>query len=224
MGVWYNVIAYAEDDGILLKNIKLLTLHRNQLTTGKRITPIAQLRCVGGSAEAHAPQIRVVQCFNIGFDGTTQLWHCLTEIEQNVVLERVTVSCEGYHYPDDPIVLIGSCGLTYSLEYAVARLDRYDNQNEPITRNRPDDANMAIVFFATMYITLSGLVFIVLACISKKPGELHHTESQWPVYGAPILSHRESVINRYTRQSMLQPTSSHQQENISRSLATTKGR
>ena len=29
---------------------------------------------------------------------------------------KISVSCEGYDYPDDPYVLAGSCGLDYTID------------------------------------------------------------------------------------------------------------
>lgn len=113
------IIASNHNDAVLLKNIEVLTLYKNQMTTGKRTAPVAQLMCVGGAAQHLAQEkVEIVQCYNKGFDGRSQAWECVTEIDKSLKLGQVTVSCEGYHYPDDPQVLVGSCALEYFLEFS----------------------------------------------------------------------------------------------------------
>lgn len=53
---------------VRLEDVKVLTLKHGQMTTGRRSSPVPQLRCVGGSARCEfAP--KVVQCYNKGSDG-----------------------------------------------------------------------------------------------------------------------------------------------------------
>jgi len=55
-------------DKVLLRDVGALTLRHGAMTTGRRSSPVAQLKCVGGSAAgAFTPQ--VVQCKNAGWDG-----------------------------------------------------------------------------------------------------------------------------------------------------------
>jgi hypothetical protein len=53
----------------------------------------------------------------MGFDGKDYTWKCQSELPENLKLGKVTVSCEGYDNPDDSHVLVGSCGLKYTLNY-----------------------------------------------------------------------------------------------------------
>jgi len=44
-------------------------------------------------------------------------WACSADMPAGYSFGRISVSCEGYDYPDDPYVLRGSCGLEYELRY-----------------------------------------------------------------------------------------------------------
>ena len=81
------------------------------MTIGRRSSPVPQLSCVGGTAGCHAFQPRVVQCQNMGSDGSDIQWECKTDMDNKYRFGRIQVSCEGYEYPDDPYVLKGSCGV-----------------------------------------------------------------------------------------------------------------
>lgn len=106
-------------DAIHLKDIQVLTLERGKMTTGRRSSPVKQLDCIGGPASKHYNDVKVIQCINKGFDGSSVNWKCEAhDIPKTIKLGTVsTVTCEGYDYSDDPRVLIGSCGLEYELEY-----------------------------------------------------------------------------------------------------------
>lgn len=58
---------------------------------------------------------KVVQCYNRGSDGDDVQWECKTDIDNAYRFGKISVSCEGYSYPDDPYVLKGSCGVCYRL-------------------------------------------------------------------------------------------------------------
>lgn len=100
---------------VLLRDIQVLTLKSGQMTTGRRSSPVPQLKCVGGSAQGQFnPQ--VVQCYNRGWDGMDVQWECKTDMDNLYRFGSVEVVCEGYDYPDDPYITKGSCGLEYTLE------------------------------------------------------------------------------------------------------------
>jgi len=100
---------------VLLRDVQVLTLKSGQMTTGRRSSPVPQLKCVGGSAQGHFnPQ--AVQCYNRGFDGQDVQWECKADMDNLYRFGSVEVICEGYDYPDDPYILKGSCGLEYTLE------------------------------------------------------------------------------------------------------------
>ncbi|KAJ1358653.1 hypothetical protein KIN20_017131 [Parelaphostrongylus tenuis] len=105
------------DERVLLRDVNTITLREGQYTTGRRVAAVPQLRCVGGGA-CYKYQPRVVQCVKQGFDGIDYQWKCTADMPRQYKFGMVTVTCEGYDYPDDPYILRGSCGLEYELENA----------------------------------------------------------------------------------------------------------
>jgi len=101
---------------IELSELKVLTLYKDQMTTGRRNYPINQLKCIGGSAGCHSFIPDVVQCYNRGSDGYDVQWECKAEMDFSYKFGQTIVSCEGYEYPDDPYILKGSCGMEYTIE------------------------------------------------------------------------------------------------------------
>ncbi|XP_061419625.1 store-operated calcium entry-associated regulatory factor [Lethenteron reissneri] len=100
------------NDRLLLRDVSALTLHTGRMTAGRRSAAVPQLRCVGGCS-SFTPD--VVQCLNRGHDGVDVQWECKADMDSSYRFGSISVSCEGYDYPDDPYVLRGSCGLEYSL-------------------------------------------------------------------------------------------------------------
>ena len=39
-------------------------------------------------------------------------WKCDADLDSKYRFGRVEVLCEGYEYPDDPYILVGSCGVS----------------------------------------------------------------------------------------------------------------
>lgn len=61
----------------------------------------------------------MVECENAGFDRDKNRfnWKCHAEISDRVRFSHVEVICEGYDYPEDDYILLGSCGLEFTLDY-----------------------------------------------------------------------------------------------------------
>jgi len=102
---------------IQLKDVNVITLQKGAYTAGRRSQSIPQLNCVGGTAKSQANRVNTVQCYNKGFNGRDYDWECKSQLDDTLRLGRSSVSCEGYSYPNDPYILVGSCGLEYELEY-----------------------------------------------------------------------------------------------------------
>ncbi|CAJ0753050.1 11826_t:CDS:2, partial [Entrophospora sp. SA101] len=119
---------------VLLKEIKALTLHRDQYTTGRRVSPIKQIECVNGDA-CHVYRPDVIQCINVDVN-----WRCEAELPNYIKFGSLSVICEGYDYPDDSYVLKGSCGLKYSFYYK-------DYSNYPDHKINSDDDKFIEEFF-----------------------------------------------------------------------------
>jgi len=99
-------------DSIPISDVQALTLQEGRLTTGRRSSPISQLSCAGGHC---AKRPAAVRCVNAGSDGVDAQWDCTAELDSTVKFGQLDVQCEGFDYPDDPSILVGSCGLTYTL-------------------------------------------------------------------------------------------------------------
>nr|XP_055190872.1 store-operated calcium entry-associated regulatory factor isoform X2 [Nyctereutes procyonoides] len=136
-------LGWNDPDRILLRDIKALTLHHDRYTTSRRLDPIPQLKCVGGTAGCDSYTPKVIQCQNKGWDGydvqkwgtsLAQLvehvvldfgivrfrphaWECKTDLDIAYKFGKTMVSCEGYEFSEDQYVLRGSCGLEYNLDY-----------------------------------------------------------------------------------------------------------
>tara|TARA_B110001469_G_C9639359_1_gene321246 strand:+ start:378 stop:974 length:597 start_codon:yes stop_codon:yes gene_type:complete len=98
----------------LLSETQSLTLTTGRMTTSRRSYSISQLACVGGPCR-HSPNI--IQCTNKGTDGYDIQWECKGEMDEHYKFGILDVVCEGYDYPTDPYILVGSCGLEYTIEY-----------------------------------------------------------------------------------------------------------
>ncbi|KAF4551015.1 Hypothetical protein D9617_15g043690 [Elsinoe fawcettii] len=106
-------------DVILLSKVKTVTFRNGKQTTHRRVSPIPQLRCVGGNAKKWAHEhVDAVRCRNVGsdYDVNDVQWTCEANLPEEFKLGSTEVVCEGYDSPDDPYVLKGSCGLEYRLQ------------------------------------------------------------------------------------------------------------
>ncbi|ODM92556.1 Store-operated calcium entry-associated regulatory factor, partial [Orchesella cincta] len=100
-------------DKVKLRDVQVLTLYSESMTSGRRSSPVPHLRCVGGGASCgYTP--KVVQCYNRGSNGED--WECKADLDSGYKFGRISVTCEGYDYPADPYILKGSCGLEYTLD------------------------------------------------------------------------------------------------------------
>jgi len=169
----------------------VITLQKHEYTRGRRVSPIPQLQCVGGSAQNRLEFLpSTVQCQQVAHSGQ---WKCEAELDQSVKFGKISVSCEGYDYPDDPYVLRDSCGLKYELEYTnlgrenLKRSQYQQQQYSSGYHSSPhyyvdDTASTAgsILLFVIMIFVFVG---ILRACVGS-----HHVHSPGvgsvPAYGS----------------------------------------
>jgi len=144
-----TVLAVAANQAVLLRDVTSITLYRGQQTTGRRSSPVPQLQCVGGTAAGKFSP-KVVQCYNRGFDGRNPQWECTSELPLDYQFGKISVSCEGYEFPEDPYILAGSCGLKYELDYSTsgARKGAYS------TTGKEGTNYMSIIYFV-------GIAFVL---------------------------------------------------------------
>lgn len=106
-------------DKILFSDVTRLTFQRHKMTTSRRTHTIHQLSCVGGTAGCKLFKPDNVECEKGSFDikKGTYNWKCAADFDSRVEFKHVEVICEGYDYPEDDYILLGSCGLEFTLDY-----------------------------------------------------------------------------------------------------------
>ena len=109
-----TMVVAPRNNRMLLSDVKSLTLHANNLTTGNRAAPIQQLTCLGRFCDK-SPSM--VQCSTKVVYGLVPHWECKAVMDKSIKFAYVNVQCEGYDSPyDNKYIYAGSCGLTYRLE------------------------------------------------------------------------------------------------------------
>lgn len=103
--------------GIDLSDVREIIFRSGQLTVSGGMTdPIQQISCEGSTCQsAKLPEL--VECRNVNrlsrsYDPT---WNCWDTDGQQVPFSRYEIQCEGFAFPNDPLVLEGSCSFKYSL-------------------------------------------------------------------------------------------------------------
>ena len=146
---------------VLLKNIKSLTLDSKKKTEGRR-SKVPQLKCVSGKNTTSCSDLkpRLVECHNIGvLDNDNIQWNCICSKSCHASFGKVCqfvniqVSCEGYDNPEDPYILSGSCGLSYSLN---------------CTKNKTSDHDEKSSTEVSIYSIIGLIVFCISICACYK--------------------------------------------------------
>ncbi|KAH6927989.1 hypothetical protein HPB50_010292 [Hyalomma asiaticum] len=151
-------------DKVKLTKVQVLTLRRWHYTTARRSHPVPQLNCRGGSAGCR-DQPSVVQCYNRGTDGVDVQWECKAAMKRSQKFGFIQVTCEGYDYPRDIYILMGSCGLEYYLE--IAGRDggsSYGTRGQHRWREDHDSTITFPSFWDFVLIVLVAIVVYALAC------------------------------------------------------------
>ena len=132
-------------ESVPMRDIEILRLHANEKTAHRRVDAVSQVRCRGFRCR-HYHNDDVV-CKNRGWDGTQVIWECRTRLKEGYILTDATVECEGYKYKGDPNVLIGSCGVIFSVQSSTG----------------PG----AAMFHAFLILFVIAMVFLALYALSK---------------------------------------------------------
>jgi hypothetical protein len=168
---------------IRLADVQTLTFTRDDYTTARRSSPIPQMKCTGENCQ-YAPSSAM--CRNIGLDGHDVVWQCEASFPRGVKFRHVSVSCEGYAYPEDEHVLYGSCGLKYTVE------------GKPVF---PEDVLEKQSSWSRMYSSISEYShsFWPLSLITANTGAFSYA---WPIFSflmpsflLPTKSHTQSFLN-----------------------------
>lgn len=102
------------------------------------MSPRPQMKLAGsrptGVPDNHMPS--VIFAKNTGWDGSQVIWKFESELPNYLRLDQAEVQCEGYSGPGDPEVLVGSCGVVYSLK-VVGPIPDEQGPSPPPPRKKP---------------------------------------------------------------------------------------
>lgn len=170
------ILAYTQSakcQKVKLAEIDHLTFYKDRFTTGRRLSPVPQLKCDSNLhlisySNCYKFQPDVVHCYNRGIDATAVKWECKADLDKRVRFSVLKVSCEGYDYKNDPYVLIGSCGLEYSLETRTPKSFSEYYENNLYGPSRLSN-------LLTILIIIIIMMFIYKSCCKKTQQHEHDT-------------------------------------------------
>ncbi|RPA83758.1 DUF1183-domain-containing protein [Ascobolus immersus RN42] len=180
------VSAAANPGKIHISRVKSLVLRSGAKTTGRRNSPIPQLKCVGGDAKG-LYDVDVMRCRNMGSDYGDEgdaSWECTAELPKWFKLGSTDVLCEGYSSPEDAYILKGSCGVEYRLLLTDAGHQKYPGRNGWGSKLKPDGGSLdwTDIAFYLLFIGVLGYI-IYAACTSITPAEGRRPGGNRPGFG-----------------------------------------
>lgn len=158
--------SYGYYDKVLLRNVQVLTFKEGRLTTTRRNLSVQQLLCTNCYTQEMKNAVTSMQCYNTGFDGKDVNWKCESETSKKWLLSNVDVVCEGYDYPDDPYILVGSC----SVEYQLKNNPSYNPPKpvkQPTHTQYQSQKNDNVLTFFVAVLVIFCTVIALLSCTSS---------------------------------------------------------
>jgi hypothetical protein len=193
-----------------LRDVHVQTFRRGQLTAARRVAPVAQLTCVGGSFGcARDSGFASAQCTNVGSDGRDAQWRCeATGLPDGARFGRIEVSCEGYDHPDDPYILHNSCALEYELDaepqqqqqrptvVVMPEVHTYEQRLQPVPQKQPiissgisSDSEAAVILVVIIAVVLIfAFVFIVTATVNNAQPTVVYRNGNERVVHVPVAA------------------------------------
>ena len=108
---------YAPKDRIHQRGIESLVFTRDGMTTGRRVSPRPQMKWTNPRNDIPKEDLpSTIHATNTGWDGNQVIWKFESELPNYLRLDQAEVQCEEYSKAGDPEVLVGSCGVVYSLK------------------------------------------------------------------------------------------------------------
>lgn len=155
-----GTIAKSKKDtsAILLSKVKSLTLRDGYETSHRRVSPLPQLKCVGGNAQG-LYNVEEMRCKNSGsqYDAEDIQWTCQATLPPEFKLGSTEVICEGYDSPDDPYILKGSCGVEYRLILTPLGEAKYGSRPDSAWKSRssrPGEGGLSDTVATTLFVSL----------------------------------------------------------------------
>ncbi|KAI5854795.1 hypothetical protein BZA05DRAFT_443436 [Tricharina praecox] len=175
-------------DKILISSVKSLTLRNDQVTTGRRLDPIPQLKCVGGDAKG-LYEIDVMRCKNMGSDyGDEDIsWSCTADVPKYFKLGSTDVLCEGYANADDRHILKGSCGAEYRLILTDEGLEKYGGAflSFSNTNRKPTGGDIWSFIFMLIFLGMLGTIFYSAWTAANAPAGARRPAQRFDNGGSP---------------------------------------
>lgn len=148
---------YQLNNRIQLKNGQVLDLTEGVMTIGRRLSPISQLECVGGTAGCRTFAPEKVKCYNRGFDGKSMQWDCQARLNNLVKFGEIDVQCEPFMDAKDTFILKGSCGLKYTLDWVKQQPRVYIDDN----RNKSSDSDGSSLIALWIILGIFGGLIVI---------------------------------------------------------------
>lgn len=168
-------------EGILLSNVKTLTLRKDQKTTHNRVAAVPQvfsspylldsshtdkrqslkIKCIGGNAK-ELYDVDIMRCKNQGsdYDDENIQWTCSASLPPEFKLGSTDVICEGFASSSDSYVLKGSCGVEYRLILTTAGEEKYGQGSDSPWDgfNSQGRSTWPAIIFWCLFISAVGLM------------------------------------------------------------------
>ncbi len=110
----HATIAREAHSSVQYDALRKLHFFADSMTTGRRNAPVPQLEQLGG----HIQPFEAATCTR---SSASSPWQCTAVFRpgspseyRHLQFDVLDVQCEGFDWPDDPDVLVGSCALRYS--------------------------------------------------------------------------------------------------------------
>jgi hypothetical protein len=148
-----------------------LTFYANAQTTSARSSPIPQLTCNGGNGCKYSNEVENVQCTCTGIDdhGNAQ-YKCESSLPNYLELGTTLVSCEGCTSSSDSQLLVGSCGLYYTLNYNA----NGDFDDTHVTYDDDENIGEGFITFLKILFLIVIIIMMIAVCASCCKYVYHH--------------------------------------------------
>lgn len=105
------------------REVQVLKFDKNGYTKYNETKSVKQMRCISdsyGDCYFYSESVDNIVCKNLGVDDNQQIiWDCSGKKSEDVDFNGMQITCEGCHYPDDNLKIVGSCSVEYHLKSSI---------------------------------------------------------------------------------------------------------
>jgi len=94
-------------------------------------------------------------------------WKCEADMDGSYKLGQVEVQCEGYEYREDPYILAGSCGLTYSVDFTDEGRYSQGSQNQYSRYSQSGYKHSSGTSWGSSLFFILGLFACLYYCVTR---------------------------------------------------------